>query len=127
MHHRNNTTATSSIKQWRGQKPMKTEKRANIYHSDMENDRVQTYKRIVSTMFNDDVINMGRIIVLFAITSQMEKQYPTDAWKFGTFTMLLIKSKNTNTSIDRSYTNENIGKGTNQKAPFHKQLTNRNT
>jgi hypothetical protein len=60
-----NTTATSSLKQWRGQKPMKTEKRANIYHSDMDNDRVQTYRRIVSTMFNDGVINMGRVLVLF--------------------------------------------------------------
>jgi hypothetical protein len=29
---------------------MKTEKRANRYHSDMDNDRVQTYRRIVSTM-----------------------------------------------------------------------------
>ena len=38
----------------------------------MENDRVQTYKRIVSTMFNDGVINMGRVLVLFAFTSQME-------------------------------------------------------
>jgi len=61
---------------------MKTEKRANIYHSDTENDRVQTYKRIVSTMFNDGVINMGRIRVLFAFSSQMGQQYTTDAWKF---------------------------------------------
>ena len=61
---------------------MKTEKRANIYHSDMENDRVHTYKRIVPTLFNDSVINMGRVIVLFAFTSQMGQQYPTDALKF---------------------------------------------
>jgi hypothetical protein len=27
----------------------------------MNNDRVQTYRRIVSTMFNDGVINMGRV------------------------------------------------------------------
>jgi hypothetical protein len=32
-----NTTAGSRLKQWRVQKPMKTEKRANIYHSDMDN------------------------------------------------------------------------------------------
>ena len=50
---------------------MKTEKRANIYHSDMDNDRVQTHRRIVSTMFNDGVINMGRVLVLFDFTSQM--------------------------------------------------------
>jgi hypothetical protein len=48
----------------------------------MNNDRVQTYRRIVSTMFNDGVINMGRVLVLFAFTSQMGQQYPTDAWKF---------------------------------------------
>jgi len=41
---------------------MKTEKKANIY-SDMENDRVQTYRKIASTMFNDGVINMGRVLV----------------------------------------------------------------
>jgi hypothetical protein len=31
-------------------------------------------------MFNDGVINMGRVLVLFAFTSQMGQQYPTDAW-----------------------------------------------
>ena len=36
----------------------------------------------MSTMFNDGVINMGRVLVLFAFTSQMGQQYPTDAWKF---------------------------------------------
>jgi hypothetical protein len=45
----------------------------------------------------------------------------------GTFTILFLKGQNTNTSIGRSLTNQNRGKGTNQKAPFHKQLTNRNT
>ena len=48
----------------------------------MENDRVQTHKRIVPTMFNDGVINMGRFLVSFAFTSQMGQPYPTDAWKF---------------------------------------------
>jgi hypothetical protein len=33
-------------------------------------------------MFNDGVINMGRVLVLFAFTSQMGQQYPTDAWEF---------------------------------------------
>ena len=47
----------------------------------MENDRVQTYRRIASTMFNDVVTNMGRVLVLFAFTCQMGQQYPTDAWK----------------------------------------------
>jgi coenzyme F420-reducing hydrogenase alpha subunit len=55
---------------------MKTEKRANRYHSDIDNDRVQKYRRIASTMFNDGVINMGRVLVLFAFTSQMGQQYP---------------------------------------------------
>jgi hypothetical protein len=55
---------------------MKTEKKANRCHSDMENDRVKTYRRIASTMFNEGVINMGRILVLFAFTSQMGQQYP---------------------------------------------------
>jgi hypothetical protein len=32
--------------------------------------------------FNEGVINMGRILVLFAFTSQMGQQYPTNAWKF---------------------------------------------
>ena len=58
------------------------QKKANRYHSDMDNDRVQTYRRIVSTMFNDGVINMGRVLVLFAFTSPMGQQYTTDAWKF---------------------------------------------
>jgi hypothetical protein len=33
-------------------------------------------------LFNEGVINMGRVLVLFAFTSQMGQQYPTDAWKF---------------------------------------------
>ena len=100
---------------------MKTEKRANIYHSDMDNDRVQTYRRIVSTMFNDGVINMGRVLVLFAPRVKWGNSTLPMHGSFGTFIM------NTNTSIDRSSTNQNRGKGTNQKSPFHKQLTNRNT
>ena len=44
---------------------------------------------------------------------------------FGTFTILFLKGQNTNTSIDRSFTNQNRGKGTNRKAHFPKQLTNR--
>jgi hypothetical protein len=70
---------------------MKTEKRANIYHSDMDNDRVQTYRRIVSTMFNDGIINMGRVLVLFAFTSQMRQQYPTDAWKVWSICHAVLK------------------------------------
>ena len=61
---------------------MKTEKKANIYHSDMENDRVQAYRRNASTRFNDGVINISRVLVLVAFTSQTRQQYPTDAWKF---------------------------------------------
>ena len=61
---------------------MKTEKKANIYYSDMENDRVQTYRKNASTMFNDGVINISRVLVLVAFTSQTGQQYPTDAWKF---------------------------------------------
>jgi hypothetical protein len=96
----------------------------------MENDRVQTYRRIASTMFNDGVINMGRALVLFAFTSQMVQHVhsiPRVHGSFGTFTILFLKGRNTNTSIDRSFTNQNRGKGTNQKGPFHKPLTNRNT
>ena len=78
-------------------------------------------------MFNDGVINMGRVLVLFAFTSQMVQQYPTNAWKFWDIYHAFLKGQNTNTSIDRSSTNQNRGKGTNQKAPLHKQLTNRNT
>ena len=70
---------------------MKTEKRANRYHSDMDNDRVQTYGRIVSTMFDDGVINMGRVLVLFAFTSQMGQQYLTDAWKFWDICHAVLK------------------------------------
>ena len=69
------------VRRERGQKPMKT-KKANRFYSDIENDRVQRHRRIASTMFNEDVINMGRVLVLFAFTSQMGKQYPTDAWRF---------------------------------------------
>jgi hypothetical protein len=61
---------------------MKTEKKANIYHSDIENDRVQAYRRNASTRFNDGVINISRVLVLVAFTSQTGQQYPTDAWKF---------------------------------------------
>jgi hypothetical protein len=71
---------------------MKTEKRANRYHSDMDNDRVQTYRRIASTMFNDGVINIGRVLVLFAFTSQMGQQYPSDAWKFWDIYHAILKS-----------------------------------
>ena len=78
-------------------------------------------------MFNDGVINMGRVLVLFAFTSQMGNSTPPMRGSFGTFTMSFLKGPNTNTSIDRSSTNHNRGKGTNQKSPVHKQLTNRNT
>jgi hypothetical protein len=61
---------------------MKTEKKANIYHSDMENDREQTYRRNASTMFNGGAINISRVLVLVAFTRQTGQQYPTDAWKF---------------------------------------------
>ena len=61
---------------------MKTGKKANIYHSDMENDRVHAYRRNASTRFNDGVINISRFLVLVAFTSQTGQQYPTDAWKF---------------------------------------------
>ena len=33
-------------------------------------------------MFNEGVINIGRILVLFAFPSQMGQQYPMDALKF---------------------------------------------
>ena len=39
-------------------------------------------------------------------------------------TMQFLKGQNTNISIDRSSPNHNRGKGTNQKAPLHKQLNN---
>jgi hypothetical protein len=55
----------------------------------------------------------------------MGQQYLTDAWKF--WDIHDLKGHNTNTSIDRSFTNQNRGKKNNQKAPFYKQLTNRNT
>ena len=54
----------------------------------MKNDRVQTYRRVASTMFNDGVINMGRVLVLFAFTSQMGQQYPRMHGRFATFTIL---------------------------------------
>jgi hypothetical protein len=49
---------------------MKTEKKANIYHSDMENDRVQAYRRNASAMFNGGIINISRVLLLVAFTSQ---------------------------------------------------------
>jgi hypothetical protein len=55
----------------------------------MENDRVQTYRRIVS----DGVINKGRVLELFAFTSQMGQQYPTDAWKFWDICHAVLKGK----------------------------------
>jgi hypothetical protein len=42
-------------------------------------------------MFNDGVINMGRVLVLFAFTSQMGQQYPTDAWKFWDIYLAVLK------------------------------------
>ena len=64
-------------------KPVKTDNKANRYHSSMVNDRVQTYRMIASTMFNDGVINMGRVLVVSAFTGKMGQQYPTDAWEFS--------------------------------------------
>ena len=108
---------------------MKTEKKGKYisFRNGQRRIDVQTYRRIVSTMFNDGVINLGRVLVLFAFTSQMGNSTPPMHGSFGTFTMPFLKGQNTNTSIDRSSTNHNRGKGTNQKAPFHKQLANRNT
>ena len=74
-------------KQMAWSKAYENRKRANIYHSDMENERVQRYRRIMSTMFNDGVINMGRVLVLFAFMSQMGQHYSMHG-SFGTFTML---------------------------------------
>jgi hypothetical protein len=59
----------------------------------MENDREQTYRRIASTMFNDGVINMGRVLVLYAFMSQMRQQYPTDAWKFWDIYHTVLKGR----------------------------------
>jgi hypothetical protein len=42
-------------------------------------------------MFNDGVINMGRVLVLIAFTSQMGQQYPTDAWKFWDICHAVLK------------------------------------
>ena len=107
---------------------MKTEKngKIDIIQTWKTIDRVQTYRRIASTMFNDGVINMGRVLVLFAFTSQMGQQYPTDAWKFWDIYHAVLKGTEYE-YFNRSSTNQNRGKGTNQKSPFHKQLTNRNT
>ena len=44
-------------------------------------------------MFNDGVINMGRVLVLFGFTSQMRQQYPTDAWKFWDIYHAVLKGK----------------------------------
>jgi hypothetical protein len=46
-------------------------------------------------MFNDGVINMGRVLVLFAFTSQMGQQFPTNAW-------LISKVNNNNDVSDWS-------------------------
>jgi hypothetical protein len=70
---------------------MKTEKKTNIYHSDMENDRVQAYRRNASTRFNDGVINISRVLVLVAFTSQTGQQYPTDAWKLWDIYYAVLK------------------------------------
>jgi hypothetical protein len=48
-------------------KAYENRKKANRFHSDIANDRVQRHRRIASTMFNEDVINMGRVLVLFAL------------------------------------------------------------
>ena len=41
-------------------------------------------------MFNDGVINMGRVLVLF-VTIQMGQQYPADAWKFWDIYHVVLK------------------------------------
>ena len=61
---------------------MKTEKKQTDIIQTWKAIRVQTHRRIAFSMFNDGVINMGRVLVLFAFTSQMIQQYPTDPWKF---------------------------------------------
>ena len=77
-------------------------------------------------MFNDGVINMGRVLVLFGFTCQMRQQYPTDAWKFWDIYHAVLKGTEYE-YFNRSLIHQNRGKGTNQKVPLHKQLTNRNT
>ena len=61
-------------------------------------------------MFNDGIINMGRVLVLFAFTSQMGQQYPTDAWKFWENTpkyqkrfQRSIRQKQTTQKIKRTF------------------------
>ena len=55
--------------------------------------RVQTHRRIAFSMFNDGVINMGRVLVLFPFTSQMVHVHsiPRIHGSFGTFTILFWK------------------------------------
>lgn len=45
----------------------------------MDETTFQVYVRIVSTLFNDGVVNIGRILTLFLFTRQLFRKYPNYA------------------------------------------------
>ena len=44
----------------------------------MEHDPVRIYQRVVDSLFSDGIINMGRVLVLFAFTKQLCRQCPEE-------------------------------------------------
>ena len=112
----------------RGQKPMKTEKQK-------QTDIIQTWKTIEYR--RREGLRLPCSMTVLSIWVEFQCYLPSRIkwdnsipWMhggFGTFTILFLKGQNTNTSIDSSFANQNREKPTNQKATFHKQLTNRNT
>ena len=45
----------------------------------MDSVTLRIYQRVVSSMFNDGVVNLGRILTLFVFTRQVCEQFPDQA------------------------------------------------
>lgn len=45
----------------------------------MDETTFQIFERVVSTLFNDGVVNFGRLLTLFVFTRELCRKYPDDA------------------------------------------------
>ena len=95
-------------------------------------DCVTVYHRIVSTMFEDGIVNAGRLYVLYVFTQIYYAQYPDRACDIWTaynwvleglrcVTSSARKSDQSEVAISGRLANQKPGKRTNQKAEYKKK------
>ena len=79
-----------------------------------EMDCVTVYHRFVTTMFEDGIVNAGRLYVVYVFTQSYCTQYPDRAWDIWTAYNRVVEGLR----CVPSSTNQQSGNMTNQKSPF---------